>query len=409
MKTAARGSDIAARSHSERAAMREAVLDTMAWHEARALAHRVAVPLQVEDVALADAAGRTLAYPVVARAALPGFDNSAMDGYAVRGSGPWRLKGRILAGQAPPIALQDGQAAEVATGAPVPAGSSHVIPYEEAHRAGDLVSAHSPGRSHIRRAGEYIRIGQEVLAAGSLLRPAALGLAASVGIDTVSVRRRARVRLLVTGDEVVASGVPRYGRVRDAIGPAMAALLPAWGADVESVTPVPDTANALADVVGASVSTADLTVVCGASSVGPADHLHDVVRDLGGCLHIDGVACRPGHPQLLARARSGWIVGLPGNPYAAFVAACTIVAPLLAGLAGSGLAALPRAALAGDVPHRRHHTSLVPVRRCGDGVELIKGAHSGHLGAVAEAEALAVIPPGTHGDAAVELIILPGA
>ncbi|MBX6750616.1 MAG: molybdopterin molybdotransferase MoeA, partial [Micromonosporaceae bacterium] len=323
----------------------------MSWPDARTLAHRLADPLPAETVPLAHAGGRTLARPVLAAVDVPAFDNAAMDGYAVRGTGPWRIVGRVLAGHPMHTPLSDGQAVEIATGAPVPPGTERVLRYEDSHRDADVVYGAVDGpRTHIRRAGEYVAAGQEVLATGEVLRPAALGLAASVGVDTVTVRRRPRVRVLVTGDEVVAAGAPAPGMVRDAIGPTLAALLPAWGAELDIVEYVPDAQAAVTRAVATSLSAVDVTLVGGACSVGPADHLHRVLRDLDAAVHIDGVACRPGHPQVLAQTGARWIVGLPGNPFAALVAATTIVWPLLTGLAGQPLPPLPRAALCGPAP-----------------------------------------------------------
>jgi molybdopterin molybdotransferase len=390
------------------------------WHEARDRAHRAATPLPAELIAIGDAAGRTLAEPVHAAVSLPACDNSAMDGWAVRGDAPWLVVGRVLAGSGAATGLQDGQAVEIATGAPVPAGARRVIRYEAGELLGDLLHAVDEERSHIRRAGEHVLAGQEVLAGGELLRPAALGLAASVGIDTVAVRRRPTVRVLVTGNEVIPAGVPEAGLVRDAIGPVVQALVPAWGGVGESLPLraaargsgpsgrwVPDAPGTLARAVEDSLSTVDVTVVCGATSVGPADHLHAILRDLGAFLHVDGVDCRPGHPQLLAQVGVHWIVGLPGNPYAALVAAHTILGPLMAGLAGQRLPDLPRASLTATVPHDDRHTRVVPVRWQGSRVRVLDGVRPGYLGAAAHADALAVIPPGAQPDPLVELLSVP--
>jgi molybdopterin molybdotransferase len=376
-----------------------------AWHEARERAHRLADPLPAERVALAGAMGRTLAAPVLAAVALPGFDNAAMDGYAVRGCGPWRVVGRVLAGQPVAAPLLDGEAVEIATGALVPSGADRVVRYETAHCADGLVEALVEGRTHIRRAGEYVSMGQEVLAAGTVLRPASLGMAASVGTDTVVVRRRARLRILVTGDEITASGVPCPGEVRDAIGPTLAALLPAWGADLQVIRAVEDSQAALRRAVVRAASIVDVVMVCGSSSVGPADHLHRLMDELGARVEIDGVACRPGHPQLLARLGTTWVIGLPGNPYAALVAACTIGQPLLAGLAGQRLPRLPRARLVGDVPGDEENTRVVPVRWDGERAWLIENSRPGYLGPAAVADALAVVVPGSPPNPMVEILL----
>jgi molybdopterin molybdotransferase len=408
----------------------------MPWNRARMLANELATPPPPEEVPIADAAGRVLAAPLCALAAVPGFDSAAMDGYAVRGTGPWRLTGRVLAGCPDPGALVDHTAVEIATGAPVPAGADRVLPYEEASRGGELVTtlvpdsgasdsrgpdprvlgsrahdsrahdphahdphAHGPGRvrEHIRRSGEDAVVGEVLLPAGCLVTAVVLGMAASVGADTLWVVRRPRVRVLLTGDEIVRAGLPGPGQVRDALGPLLPPLLAGFGADVTAVSSVGDrSAGALTAALAATAE--DIAVVCGASSVGPVDHLHTALADLDATVHVDGVACRPGRPQILARrpARgtgTGWIVGLPGNPYAALVAAYTLVQPLIAGLTGRRLPTLPTATVSGPVRPVPGQTRLVPVRWDGDGAVAIPRDQPGYLGAAALADALAVIEP----------------
>ncbi|MFG2037100.1 molybdopterin molybdotransferase MoeA [Dactylosporangium sp. NPDC048998] len=379
----------------------------MPWHEARALAHRLPHPTGKQRLPVEHAAGRTLALPLRAATTLPGFDNAAMDGYATRGPGPWRVVDRVLAGQWPAVQLAPGEAAEIATGAPVPAGTDRVVEYEVTTRIGDVVSADPGPRRHLRRRGEYVTTGDELLPAGHLLTPAGIGLAAGAGVDTVTVHRPPAVRILITGDEIVTSGSPERGKVRDAVGPLLTGLLTAWGARRPELRRVPDhPSDALATALTSVPAGNDLTIVCGSSSVGPADGLHRALHDIGALLHVDGVDCRPGHPQVLAQAGERWLVGVPGNPFAALVAAVTLLQPLLAGLAGRALPDLPRAPLRGDVRPAPGRTRLVPVRRRDHEVHLIEGAHPGYLGPAAQAEALAVLPPAWRDGTTVELVPL---
>jgi molybdopterin molybdotransferase len=382
----------------------------MPWTQARLLAHRLPTPLGVQPVPLTHAAGRTLARPIRAASMLPGFDNAAMDGYAVRGPGPWRLVGHVLAGGATPEGLAPGEAVEIATGAPVPPRTDRVIPYEVAERRAGLVREPPPRsgtRHHIRRAGEYVQAGQTLLPGGMVLTAAVLGLAASVGLDTVTVRTRPTVRILVTGDEVVTTGLPPHGKVRDAISPVLTTLLTAWNTDVVELSWIPDhPAIVLTDAVRRSLIDADLTLACGSSSVGPADRLHDALAEAGATIHINGVACQPGHPQVLAQAGPRWLIGLPGNPFAALVAAYTLIQPLLAGLAARALPELPAATLRGDVRPSAGHTRLLPVRWHHHEVQVIDGAHPGYLGPAAQADALAVMPPSWQAEQAVELLAM---
>ncbi|WP_433342846.1 molybdopterin molybdotransferase MoeA [Micromonospora sp. CA-111912] len=378
------------------------------WAAARMLAHTLPAALPEESVPLAAATGRTLAAPLRAAVPLPGFDNSAMDGYAVRGDGPWRVVDRVLAGRTHAVAsLVAHTAVEVATGAPVPDGADRVVPYEAADRTGDVVRATPGDRRHIRRAGEYAQPGQELAPAGSRVTPTTVGLAASVGLDALTVHARPRVRLVVSGDELVHTGLPRWGRVRDAIGPMLGPLLPAWGAVLLDSRMVGDDPDWFAEAIADSTADADVTIVCGASSVGPADGLHSSLRRLRAVVHVDDVACRPGHPQVLAQVGPRWIVGLPGNPYAALVAALTLVDPMLAALAGRSLAELDAAVLAGPLRPDDLNTRIVPVRRRDGQLRLVEGAHPGYLGAAATADAFAVVLPGWQPGDGVGLLTLP--
>ncbi|WP_103954018.1 molybdopterin molybdotransferase MoeA [Nonomuraea solani] len=390
------------------------VVEAISWGSARTLATGAACPLKPASVPLAEALGCRLAAPLRALVAVPGVDVSAMDGYAVAGPGPWRVVGRVLAGgacyEAP---LRAGEAVEIATGAPVPAGSESVLPYERAVADGAWVDGAAEPGEHVRRRGEDIAEGAVVLGAGAVVTPVALGLAAALGHDVLRVRPRPRVAVLVTGDEVVHEGLPAPGRVRDAIGPFLPGLVEWSGGRVAGTVHLPDGLEALRaalvrppDGVAREPRAADVLVVCGASSKGPADHLRAVLDDLEAEVLIDGVAVRPGHPQLLARLAGGrLVVGLPGNPYAALAAALTLLAPILRELAGTAVGK-ETSALAGAVrPHPRD-TRLVPVRRSGRGAVPVGHDRPGSLWGAALADALAVVPPAWAGDQ-VELIELP--
>ncbi|MET7460547.1 molybdopterin molybdotransferase MoeA [Nonomuraea sp. NPDC005501] len=382
-------------------------VESTPWTAARALAAGSAVALEPVPVPLAEALGCRLTAPLTALVAVPGVDVAAMDGYAVAGPrGPWRVVGRVLAGGAcHGEELGPGQAVEIATGAPVPAGAGAVLPYERAKAAGPWVDGQvEPGR-HIRRRGEDIAEGAVVLGPGSVVTPVALGLAAALGHDELPVRPRPRVAVLVTGDEVVGEGLPAPGRVRDAIGPFLPGLVAWAGGRVTGTDPLPDGPDALRAALAALVQ-ADVVVVCGASSKGPADHLRAVLADLGAGVLVDGVAVRPGHPQLLARLADGpLVVGLPGNPFAALGAAVTLLVPILRELAGAP-AGTETSALAGAVRAHPHDTRLVPVRRSGRGAVPVGHDRPGSLWGAALADALAVVPPRWTGGP-VELIGLP--
>ncbi|WP_329092117.1 MULTISPECIES: molybdopterin molybdotransferase MoeA [unclassified Streptosporangium] len=432
---------------------RGAHAEALPWESARRVAASAAGPLSPVDLPLHLAYGCRLAGPLRALVPVPGADVAAMDGYAVAGDPPWRITGLVLAGGAAyGAALAPGTAVEIATGAPVPEGAEAVLPYEAAVRTGapppgggvpgrsappgrftpplgrfappggesrtaggpvgEWVSAPSgavePGR-HIRRRGEDCPLGTVVLTAGSAVTPAVLGLAAGLGHDVLRVRPKPLVSVLVTGDEVVTLGLPGPGRVRDAIGPMLPGLVEWAGGRAEAPSWLPDGARALTAALAGTQDgpPGQVIVVCGASSKGPADHLRAVLAGLGAEILVDGVAVRPGHPQLLARLPDGRLVaGLPGNPYAALVAALTLLAPAVRALAGGPEAPRERSALTGHV--RPHHadTRMVAVRRGGRGAVPVGHDRPGSLWGAALAEALAVVPPGWRGEP-VELVSLP--
>jgi molybdopterin molybdotransferase len=378
---------------------------SLPWERARQRAHAAADPLPAEQRPLDRCAGTTLAVPIVARTPLPAFDTAAMDGFAVAGSGPWRLVGELLAGARWPHHLAPGTAIRIGTGAPVPAGAAGVLQVEHAEMAEGMVRGAAQSGQHVRRTGEECALGEQLLPAGSAVTAAVLGLAAASGHDVLDVHRRPRVAALVTGDELLPSGLPRDGRVRDALGPQLPLLVAAQGGDLVEHSSLADDARLLrAAVEGAD---ADVVVTTGASSVGAADHLRRVLVELGGSLLVDGVACRPGHPQLLARLPDGrFVVGLPGNPLAAVVATMTVLAPLLAGLGGRPLRR-STALLAEPVPAWVGGTRLMPVRRDGLRAHPVSHAGAGMLRGAALADALAVVPPGADLVPGAEVEVLP--
>jgi molybdopterin molybdotransferase len=378
------------------------------WPQARRIARAAATPLDRIELAFPAALGAALAVPLVALAPLPAYDAAAMDGYAIAGTGPWQLVGRVLAGDATPVEpLRPGTAVEIATGALVPAGADAVLPYEQARCRADRVHGEIGSGRHIRRRGDDCRLGEQVLPAGSVVTPASLGLAASLGHDRLTVHRRPRVGVVVTGAELLAAGLPSPGRVRDAITPLLPGLVHSAGGEIAWTIRVTDDKAALIEAM--QHPGADVTVVCGATSVGAADHLRGALDAVAAVVRIHGVACRPGHPQLFATMPDGrFVIGLPGNPYAALVAGLTLLAPLLGQLAGRADRPAVTARLAGPVTVLGRDTRLVPVARIGSAVVPVGHDRPGLLWGAAEADALAVVPPGWHG-AEVELLALPGA
>ncbi|WP_433218927.1 molybdopterin molybdotransferase MoeA [Dactylosporangium sp. CS-047395] len=372
------------------------------WASAHALAHTAARPLPPVTVPLAAATGLIAAADVPARVPSPSFDAAAMDGYAVAGPGPWRVvPAAMLAGSTRPAVLRPGEAVEIATGAVIPEATAAVVPYERCTRTHDLVTAEPPPRDHIRRVGDDVRAGDIVLAAGRPITAVAAAALAQAGVTEVLVHPRPAVVCLVTGDEVVMHGPPGPGQVLDAFSGIVAALAPA-----ATARHVADDPGSLAAAI--AEARAEVVVVTGASSRGAADHLHGVLDRLGAQWLVDGVACRPGHPQGLAALPDGrWVVSLPGNPYAGLVAAVTLLEPLLARLAGRPLPTVDERPVDGEAKPYPGGVRIVPVALAGPRAVVVPGARPGGLRAAAGADALAVLEPDWESGGTARLLPLP--
>lgn len=326
------------------------------WAQARGLARGLGRPLGSQTIAVADADRRVAATACFALTDLPGFDASAMDGWAVRGSSPWTVVGAVHAGDATPAPLDSGTAVRIATGAPVPVGIDAVLRTEAGVVAGDTVSGPANPKD-IRPAGEECRRGDLLADVGTEFSPALIGLIAAAGHDTVDVTVRPRVNLLLLGDELEQSGIPSPGRVRDALGPQVPAWLKRAGAELGSSTHVPDLHDSLCDALGRADG--DVIITTGGTAAGPRDHLRSAIASVGGVLIVDEVMSRPGHPMLLATIGERPLVALPGNPQAAVVALLTLGFPLIDALLGRSDVQLPRAQLVDDVTGRDDRVRLI--------------------------------------------------
>lgn len=392
------------------------------WAEARARAARAGRPLAEVTLPLGEALQHILAAPLRALTDLPPFDTSAMDGWAVSGPGPWVTAAAhaggdphgsgILAGdRQDPLRLDDGEAVRIATGARIPPGAGAVIRSEHAEVHGGRVRtphAPQPG-ADIRPRGQECRSGDELLPAGHRVTPAVLGLAAAAGHDRLTVLRRPRVEVLVLGDELLHTGLPRDGRIRDALGPMVAPWLAALGADVLVTRRLGDDAEALREAVAST--TADLVVTTGGTASGPVDHVHPTLHALGARLVLDGVQVRPGHPMLLAELDGGaHLVGLPGNPLAALSGLMTLAAPLLRALRNCPAEEELYVPLSEGANGHPRDTRIVPVTYS-PAESLARPLHyngPAMLRGIATASALAVVPPGgIAAGAGVRLLALP--
>ncbi len=278
---------------------------------------------------LADTLGLVLADDVVAPLSLPGFDNSAMDGYAVvaddiataTSEQPVLLPVAedIPAGRTDPLTLKPGTAHRIMTGAPLPTGATAVIPVEATDGATDTVAIRSSAKpnQHIRRAGEDVTAGTTVLRTGQLVTPAALGLAAALGLGELTVIPRQRVLVMSTGTELVAAGTPlQPGQIYESNAVMLAAAVRDAGAEVVASPMAGDDVDVFRDALNRYTGQADLIITTGGVSAGA----YEVVKDaLGGEVDFVKVAMQPGMPQGAGTVNGTPIITLPGNPVSALV------------------------------------------------------------------------------------------
>ncbi|MCL4183476.1 MAG: molybdopterin molybdotransferase MoeA [Burkholderiaceae bacterium] len=283
-----------------------------------------ATRLDAEAVAVEQAAGRVLANDVISTLDVPAFDRAAMDGYALRGDETvgaseynllaFEVTGGALPGRPFDGKVRPGQAVRIMTGAPMPDGADAVVPAEYAHetpRGIEVSTAFGPGR-HVGRLGEDIRRGAPVLDAGRLLRPQDLGVLASLGMPEVQVVRRPRVRIVTTGAEVVAPGMPRAPyEIYDANSAMLFGLVARDGGVLQAHCRTGDDPALIRAAITADG--ADVVLVSGGSSVGSEDHAPRLLAEIGE-LAFHGVAMRPSSPAGAGRVGAALVFLLPGNP-----------------------------------------------------------------------------------------------
>lgn len=310
----------------------------------------------VEELDLDAALGRVLADEVRSPEPLPGFARSTVDGYAVRARDTFgasesqpallNLAGAVRMGEAATQSLRPGEAVQVPTGGALPPGSDAVVMFEYTSAAGgilEVVRPVAPGENALRP-GEDFAEGDRLLGAGHRLRPADLGALASVGLVRVPVRRRPKVGIISTGDEVVASSErPRPGQVRDVNSHVLAGLVREAGGEPVQAGIVPDEREVLSERVRSLLPEVDLLLLSGGSSVGARDHALAVMDELGppGVI-VHGLALKPGKPTVIGVAGKQAVFGLPGHPAAAAVVFRAVVRPTLLFLLGAQSAANPQ-------------------------------------------------------------------
>ena len=299
------------------------------WDQARSAAANLGAYLGSIQLPINEATDRIIAIDAKPLVELPTYETSAMDGYVVAGVGPWKLIGEIKAGAPYKEVMQSGEALGIATGAVIPAGAFGVLRWEHATVEGDLVNGETSEGKDFRPAGEEAKLEDILIAKGGKLNPGRIGLLAASGYDKVEVSVKPKVALILFGDEIQLSGIPKDGFVRDSLGPQIPAWFEKLGCEVISVEYVSDNLNQTISAIDKASKVADIVATTGGTADGPRDFLHSAIAALNGEIVVDKVACRPGHPQLLAKVNKKPLIGLPGNPQSAVVALMTLGQPLI--------------------------------------------------------------------------------
>lgn len=359
----------------------------------------------IETVPTLEANGRVLAEALHSTIDVPGADNTQMDGYAVRsadcagGNATLRVTQRIPAGQVGDF-LEPGTAARIFTGALIPEGADAVVMQEQCEASADGASVtvrHAPAPGEwIRRKGEDIQAGAVVIEPGTRLRSQELGLAASVGLASVNVRRRLRVALFFTGDELTMPGEPlAAGAIYNSNRFTLRALLENLGCEIADFGNVPDTFEATRDTLRKAAAVSDLIITSGGVSVGEEDHVRPAV-EAEGRMNMWQIAVKPGKPLAFGEVGSAFFLGLPGNPVSSFVTFLLFVRPFILRMQGAN-ARPPRSFMlpaAFDWPKPDRRNEFLRVRVNDDGaLELFPNQGSGVLTSTAWADGLVDNPP----------------
>jgi len=377
-------------------------------------------PLLAETAPLLEALGRATAAEIVSPERVPGFDNSAMDGYAVRGAEleagrrEFRVTVDIPAGLWFAETVGAGDAAKIMTGAPLPAGVDTVVPVELTAQHGDTLVVEEPVQpgANVRRAGEDVAEGDVLFPRGARLGPAEIGLLASVGCESVSVARRPRVAILATGSELAPLGSSLSpGHIRNSNSFTAYGQVLAASAEPVLLGIARDDLDETRRLMAVALEH-DVVVTSGGVSVGEYDFVKQVQDELGVQRHFWGVATKPGKPLAFGSRGSTLVFGVPGNPVAAMVSFETYVRPALLAMQGRSDLYRPYVFAAAEEPVKGTK-DRTEARRCrlerrgrGWGFTTTGPQGSGILRSMALAEGLAMIPPGHLGAEAGEQFLV---
>ncbi len=370
------------------------------WDQALAVASQSFSSLKPQKVSLSDAIDRYLAEDVISLCQLPAFETSSMDGWAVSGDSPWKLIGEVATGKTSTQALHYGHCLAIATGGVIPKGTTAVIPWEKATENGGYISGEIEEGANIRPAGMESKNGDVLVSAGTRVNAPMAGLFAATGHDSIDVIEKPRVAIFFLGDELIHSGVPADGAIRDALGPQLPAILSKMGAIISSAQFVKDDLEVFNREISKVLDFVDLIITTGGTADGPRDYVKPALENLGATMLIDCVKVRPGYHVLLARVthsgRDIAFLALPGNPQSALAALYSFGNPLIKTFLGATQEKLEVIELTSSLTTPEGFSRLVPGTR--DGKVFTPTAYLGSamLRGVAQAQGFALINPGIN-------------
>ena len=376
------------------------------------LASQAPLPRDTEEVGLDDAHGRLLAADLASKVDDPRFDNSAMDGWAVREAdcaepgATLRIVGTSQAGSSDIPAVGAGEACSIMTGAPLPEGADAIVMVEDSSTEGDSVTISGPARpGYIRRRGENLREGEPALTAGTVLTPAAVSLAATMGHSAIEVVRRPRVAVIGVGDELTQPGQPLGdGAIYESNTYGIASLVTRMGGEPVRHEAIHDSIDLLRETLDEAAEGCDAILTSGGVSMGKWDIVRSIMEEEGD-VSFWRVLMRPGGPPLFGTWRGTPIFGLPGNPVSSHVVFTVLVAPWMASCMGADPETGPRLANRVRVvmrePLRGAESKLcmrrISIRQEGDSLVGTTSTHqgSGNIHSMVAHNGLSLLPPGT--------------
>ena len=382
----------------------------LSLEEAQSRILEAAKPGPTEIVPLSEASDHICGADCVNAIDLPPFDNSSMDGYAVRasdtvhaatGSVKLRLVGKVAAGDHSAPQLLPGTCIRVFTGSSLPAGADAVIMQEDTRADHDAIQILDTAATweNVRFRGEDVKKGTTILQRGERIGPAQIALAGAVGLASIPVFRPPRVTIIATGSELQEPGeMLASGKIYESNRAMLAALVRACGCDASSQALVPDTLADMTSALRQAFAGNDVIITSGGVSVGEFDYVKEAFEAIGGKIEVWRVALKPGKPLVFGQCGGKYLFGLPGNPVSAFVTFVLLVRPALLRMLGASELALPRCfgRLGEDVANRGNRRHFMRVRLDSKGEVRLSGKQGSHiLSSLTHANGLLDVPPET--------------